>query len=46
MADVTTAVTRDQFDVTATQATHRPTGATVCWATIESPDFSTALENW
>src|SRR5262245_24827930 len=39
MADVTTAVTRDQFDVTATEALHRPTGARVCGATIGNPDF-------
>jgi hypothetical protein len=39
MADVTTAVTRDQFDVTATQATHRPTGAKICWATLDNSDF-------
>jgi hypothetical protein len=34
-----TEVTRDQFDVTALQATHRPTGAKVNWATVQEPDF-------
>ena len=34
-----TEVTRDQFEVHPLQATHRPTGAKVCWPTIAAPDF-------